>query len=91
MLYRLGEDLQLRGRLDEAEQKFNAALDVYSTDPLALCDKSAVLGDLAYVKEMRGDVQAALQSINSRTTDIRRARERTVSGHSTNRNSWLAR
>ena len=60
VLFRLGEDLQLRGRLDEAEKNFNAALDVYSKDPLALCDQSEVFGDLAYVTEMRGNVQAAL-------------------------------
>lgn len=60
VLYRLGQDLELRGRLDEAERNFNAALDVYSKDPLALCDQSEVLGDLAYVDEMRGNVAAAL-------------------------------
>jgi tetratricopeptide (TPR) repeat protein len=56
----LGEDLELRGRLDEAEQTFNQALQVYSKDPLALCDQSAVYGDLAYTTEMRGNVQASL-------------------------------
>jgi tetratricopeptide (TPR) repeat protein len=60
VFYMLGEDLELRGRLDEAEQNFNAVLDVYSKDPLALCDQSEVYGDLAYTKEMRGEVQAAV-------------------------------
>jgi len=60
VLYILGQDLELRGRLDEAEQNFNAVLDVYSKDPLALCDQSEVYGDLAYVLEMRGNVQAAV-------------------------------
>jgi serine/threonine-protein kinase len=60
VLYMLGEDLELRGQLDEAEQNFNAALDVYSKDPLAICDRSAVEGDLGYVIEMRGNVQGAL-------------------------------
>jgi len=60
VLYRLGEDQELRGKLDEAEKNFNAALDVYSKDPLALCDQSQVLGDLGYVLEMRGDVQSSL-------------------------------
>lgn len=60
VFYMLGEDLELRGRLDEAEQNFNAALDVYSKDPLALCDQSEVYGDLGYVTEMRGNVQDAL-------------------------------
>jgi len=58
--YMLGEDLELRGRLDEAEQSFNQALDVYKQDPAALCDQSEVLGDLGYVTEMRGNVQASL-------------------------------
>ena len=48
-LYTLGQDLELRGRLDEAEQAFNGALQVYGQDPLALCDQSEVYGDLAYV------------------------------------------
>ena len=60
VLYLLGQDLELRGRLDEAEQIFNQTLDVYSKDPLALCDQSEVYGDLAYTKEMRGDAQGAL-------------------------------
>jgi eukaryotic-like serine/threonine-protein kinase len=60
VLYMLGEDLELRGSLDEAEQTFNQALQVYSKDPLALCDQSAVYGDLAYTTEMRGNVQASL-------------------------------
>ena len=60
VLYMLGEDLELRGQLDEAEQNFNAALDVYSKDPLAICDRSAVEGDLGYVIEMRGNAQGAL-------------------------------
>ena len=59
-LYMLGEDLELRGQLDEAERAFEQALQVYGQDPLALCDQSAVYGDLAYVTEMRGDVQASL-------------------------------
>ena len=59
-LYTLGEDLELRGRLDEAERAFNEALQVYGQDPLALCDQSEVYGDLAYVIEMRGNVQASL-------------------------------
>jgi serine/threonine protein kinase/tetratricopeptide (TPR) repeat protein len=59
-LYMLGEDLELRGRLDEAERALKQALQVYGQDPLALCDQSEVYGDLAYVTEMRGDVPASL-------------------------------
>jgi len=60
VLYLLGQDLELRGRLDEAKQVFNQTLEVYSKDPAALCDQSEVLGDLAYTEEMRGNVQSAL-------------------------------
>ena len=59
-LYMMGEDLELRGHLDEAERAFKDALQVYGQDPLALCDQSEVYGDLAYVTEMRGDVTASL-------------------------------
>ena len=59
-LYTLGEDLELRGRLDEAEQAFNQALEVYGRDPFALCEQSEAYGDLAYVKEQRGDIQASV-------------------------------
>ncbi|MGB6688027.1 MAG: serine/threonine-protein kinase [Terracidiphilus sp.] len=59
-LYTLGEDLELRGRLDEAEQALRQSLQVYGQDPLALCDQSEVYGDLAYVTEMRGDVAASI-------------------------------
>ena len=59
-LYTLGEDLELRGRLDEAERAFNESLQVYSQDPAALCEQSEVFGDLAYVTEQRGDVPASI-------------------------------
>ena len=59
-LYNLGEDLELRGRLDEAEQMFNQTLQVYSQDPSTLCEQSEIFGELAYIKDMRGDVPASL-------------------------------
>jgi len=59
-LYNLGSDLELRGRLDEAEQAFNQALQVYGQDPAALCEQSEVYGDLAYIDEMRGDIAASV-------------------------------
>jgi eukaryotic-like serine/threonine-protein kinase len=59
-IYSLGEDLELRGRLDEAEQAFNKALLVYDNDPAALCEQSEVYGDLAYLHEQRGDVPASI-------------------------------
>jgi tetratricopeptide (TPR) repeat protein len=59
-LYNLGSDLELRGRLGEAEQAFQQALQVYGRDPAALCDQSEVYGDLAFVKQMSGDLHASL-------------------------------
>ena len=59
-LYNLGSDLELRGSLDEAEQVFRQALQVYGEDPSALCEQSEVLGDLAYVSDMRGNIPASL-------------------------------
>jgi serine/threonine protein kinase/tetratricopeptide (TPR) repeat protein len=56
----LGEDLELRGRLDEAEQAFTQALEIYNQDPLAVCDQSTDYGELAYITEMRGNVPASL-------------------------------
>src|ERR1017187_3480350 len=59
-LYNLGSDLELRGSLDEAEQVFLQALQVYGEDSSALCEQSEVLGDLAYVSDMRGNIPASL-------------------------------
>jgi len=59
-LYTLGSDLELRGRLDEAEQAFNQSLQVYAKDPAALCEQSEVYGDLAFLHEQRGDVPASI-------------------------------
>jgi tetratricopeptide (TPR) repeat protein len=59
-LYNLGTDLELRGRLGDAEHAFQQALQVYGKDPAALCDQSEVYGDLAYVKQMSGDLHASL-------------------------------
>jgi tetratricopeptide (TPR) repeat protein len=59
-LYNLGSDLELRGRLAEAEQAFQQALQVYGQDAAALCDQSAIYGDLAYTKQMNGDIAASL-------------------------------
>jgi len=56
----LGEDYEIRGRLDDAEQAFTQALAVYAKDPLAVCDRSNDYGELAYISEMRGNVPASL-------------------------------
>jgi serine/threonine-protein kinase len=60
VLYSLASDLELRGRLNEAEPIYNESLATYGQDPSELCSRSNVLGDLAYLHEMRGDVQGAL-------------------------------
>jgi serine/threonine protein kinase len=59
-LYNLGSDLELRGSLDEAEQVFLQASQIYSEDPSALCDQSEVFGDIAYINDMRGNIPASL-------------------------------
>jgi serine/threonine-protein kinase len=59
-LYNLGSDLELRGHLSDAEQAFQQALQVYGQDPAALCEQSEIYGDLAWNKEMSGDVTASL-------------------------------
>jgi serine/threonine-protein kinase len=59
-LWNLGQDVELRGNMDEAEADFNGAMEVYGQDPFALCDQSEIYGELAWVKQMRGDVQDSL-------------------------------
>lgn len=59
-LYNLGSDLELRGSLAEAQQIFERTLQVYELDPAALCERSEVLGDLAWVHEMNGDLPGSL-------------------------------
>jgi serine/threonine-protein kinase len=60
VLYSLGWDLKLRERFDEAESIYKQALDVYAQDPQAQCDQSAVLGELAFLRDSRGDPQGSL-------------------------------
>lgn len=59
-LSNLGEDLELRGRLKEAGAAFEEALQVYAADPAALCERSEIDGELAWIKQMSGDVAASL-------------------------------
>ncbi len=59
-LYNLGVDLELRGRLQEAQDAFRQTLQVYGSDPAALCDQSEIYGDLAWIKQMSGDIPASL-------------------------------
>ena len=60
VLYSYGWDLKLRERYDEAEPVFNEALAIYMEDSQAQCDQSAVLGELAFLKDSRGDVTGSL-------------------------------
>jgi serine/threonine-protein kinase len=59
-LYSLGSDLELRGLLDQAEPYYQQALQIYNQDPSELCDQSQVVEDIAYVREMKGDIKGAL-------------------------------
>ncbi len=59
-LSNLGEDLELRGRMKEAEAVFEQALEIYATDPAALCEQSAIYGEFAWTKQMSGDLKASL-------------------------------
>jgi serine/threonine-protein kinase len=60
VLYNLAFDLKLRERFDEAEPVYLQALQVYAQDPQAQCDQSAVYGELAFMKDNRGQVEASL-------------------------------
>jgi tetratricopeptide (TPR) repeat protein len=61
VLYNFGSDLELRGEIEKAEQVFHQAIDAYGADPTALCDRSKVLGDLAYTAQMAGDLTKSLR------------------------------
>jgi tetratricopeptide (TPR) repeat protein len=52
--YYLGMDLQMRGRVAEAKPIFERLLTLYAGDPLALCDRSAVYGWLAWIDSTTG-------------------------------------
>jgi serine/threonine-protein kinase len=56
----LAQDLEIRGQLDDSEAAFNRELAVYADDPLALCERSGIYGELAHIDEMRGNVSGGL-------------------------------
>ena len=60
VLYNLGSDLEVRGDVAGAQGAFRQALDAYGEDPTALCDRSKVLGDLAYTAQMSGNLPRSL-------------------------------
>lgn len=59
-LFYLASDLELRGNVNESEFEFRRALQIYGNDPAALCDQSAVTGELAYLKQVSGDFAASV-------------------------------
>ena len=60
ILNNVGEDYEIRGLLDRAEQTFHEALRFYGDSPAMLCDRSATQGDLGWVMGLRGDVAGGL-------------------------------
>jgi serine/threonine protein kinase len=60
VLYSFGGDLELRGELARSEDIFHQAIAAYGDDPTALCDRSKVLGDLAYTAQMAGNIEQSL-------------------------------
>jgi serine/threonine-protein kinase len=59
-LYYLGMDLQLRGQGTDAKPIFEHLLALYGDDPLALCDRSAVYGWIAWTDQANGDSAGSL-------------------------------
>jgi serine/threonine-protein kinase len=59
-LYYLGMDLQLRGLSADANPIFERLLTLYGDDPLALCDRSAVYGWIAWIDATHGDPAESL-------------------------------
>lgn len=59
-LINLGQDQELRGSYQRAQQSFQKALAAYGQDPSALCDRSEIVGELAWIDEMSGNLQASL-------------------------------
>lgn len=59
-LYYLGMDLQLRGLDTDAKPIFERLLTLYGDDPLALCDRSAVNGWIAWIDLTNGDAAGSL-------------------------------
>jgi serine/threonine-protein kinase len=59
-LYNLAEDLELRGLMKEAQDAFNQSLQMYGSDPAALCEQSAIYGELGFITERTGDVRGSV-------------------------------
>jgi len=59
-LYYLAMDLQLGGLGVDAKPIFERLLTLYADDPLALCDRSAVYGWIAWIDDRNGDSAGSL-------------------------------
>jgi eukaryotic-like serine/threonine-protein kinase len=60
VLYSLASDVELRGDLVQSETLFRQVIEAYGADPTALCDRSKVLGDLAFIAQMSGNLPKSL-------------------------------
>ena len=58
--YQLAEDFEARGRLDEAAKLIQQDIDIYNSEPYAICDQSQMYEDLAYLNVSRDQVGAAI-------------------------------
>jgi tetratricopeptide (TPR) repeat protein len=79
--YQLAEDYEVRGRLDEAAQLIQQDIDIYNSEPYAVCDQSQMYEDLAYIDVSRGDIQDSLPlfsllMMGSRPAPVRTRRTR---------------
>jgi serine/threonine-protein kinase len=59
-MYDLAMDLTMRGQSTNAKPIFEHLLTLYADDPLALCDRSAVYGWIAWIDHSNGDSAASL-------------------------------
>jgi len=71
-LYNYGEDVELRGDMKAAAAAFNETLNVYKDDPAALCEQSAVYGELGWVAVMQDDHARGLKLVQKAYDGYRR-------------------
>ena len=57
----LADDVEERGRLDEAESLYRETLAIYNREPYALCDEAIIYRNLGFIRKKRGDLQGSLQ------------------------------
>jgi tetratricopeptide (TPR) repeat protein len=59
-IYDLGSVLEHYGKLDEAMPLYSEALNLFSQDPVDVCDPSAVYGDLGYLHFLKNDAAGSV-------------------------------